>query len=270
MAITASDVAKLRNQTGAGMMDCKKSLTEANGDFEAAVDLLRKKGQNGAAKGSGRDAKEGVVLAKSTGTTGAILVLNCETDFVAKNEDFVSFAQSILDVALENKAESIDAVKALILNGLTVEENLTNQIGKIGEKLEISAYALLNDQQVYAYIHPGNKLATLVALNKAGNDTAGKDVAMQVAAMAPVALNRDLVDADTIARELEIGKELARQEGKPEAMLEKIAEGRLNKFFKESTLLDQIFVKDGKKSVAQYLNDTDKGLTVTDFKRFSL
>lgn len=270
MAITASDVAKLRNQTGAGMMDCKKALTEANGDFDAAVDLLRKKGQKVAAKRSDRDAKEGVVLAKSNGTTGAAMVLNCETDFVAKNESFVSFAQSILDAALENNAKTVEEVKAIQLNGHSIEENITNQIGTIGEKLDISSYELVSDESVAAYIHPGNKLATLVSLNKAGNDLAGKDVAMQVAAMAPIALNRDSVSAETIAKELEVGKELARQEGKPEAMLDKIAQGRLNKFFKESTLVDQAFVKDGKKSVSQYLNDTDKGLAVTGFKRLSL
>ena len=270
MAITAKDVAKLRNQTGAGMMDCKKALTEANGDFEAAVDLLRKQGQKVAAKRSDRDAKEGAVLAKSNGSNGAALVLNCETDFVAINESFLSFAQSILDTALENKAKTIDEVKALQLNGHTIEDNITSQIGTIGEKLQISAYEFVSDESVAAYIHPGNKLATLVSLNKAGNDAAGKDVAMQVAAMAPVALNRDLVSQETIDRELEVGKELARQEGKPEAMLEKIAQGRLNKFFKESTLVDQAFVKDSKKSVSQYLNDTDKGLAVTGFKRLSL
>ncbi len=273
MAITAADVSKLRKSTGAGMMDCKKALTEAEGDFEKAVEIIRKKGQAIANKRADREATEGVVLAKVTedNKKGAMLVLNCETDFVAKNESFVAFAASILDAALAADATDLEAVKALELNGRPVQEQITEQTGVIGEKLDLSFFDKVSAESVVAYIHPGNKLATLVGFNQAGVDAqVGKDVAMQAAAMAPVALNADSVPADVKEKELEIGKEMARNEGKPEAMLEKIAMGRLNKFYKESTLLEQAFVKDNKISIKQYLDNTSKGLTAVDFKRFSL
>lgn len=257
------------------MMDCKKALTEANGDFEQAVDYLRKKGQKVAANRSDRDAAEGVTIGKVTadGKRGVLITLNCETDFVAKNEAFVAFTTSILDLAIEKNPATLDELKALDLDGQTVETRVTEQIGKIGEKIELSAYEKVEAEYVVAYNHPGNKVATIVGLNKPANEkieVAAKDVAMQVAAMAPVALDKDDVDAKTLEREIEIGKEQARAEGKPEEMLEKIAMGKLNKFYKESTLLNQEFIKDNKKTIRQYLDETEKGLTATGFKRISL
>jgi elongation factor Ts len=275
MAITASDVNKLRQQTGAGMMDCKNALVEANGDFEQAVDILRKKGQKIAAKRGENEAKEGLVFAQTTSDskTGVVLALNCETDFVAKNDGFRTFVQSLVDVALDKLPETTEELKALRYDDkLTVEEKITEQVGVIGEKLDLSQYAVLKGDTVVAYNHPGNQLATLVALNS-GSETAveaGRQVAMQVAAMNPIALNKDGVDSRTIEREIEVGKELAIQEGKPEDMAEKIAQGRLTKFFKENTLLSQEFVRDNKLTVEQFLSSTEKDLTVTDFKRFSL
>ena len=275
MAITAADVNKLRQQTGAGMMDCKNALVEANGDFEAAVDILRKKGQKIAAKRGENDAREGVIFAQTTsdGKVGVVLTLNCETDFVAKNDNYRNFVQSLVDIALANLPATAEELKALKYDDkLTVEEKITEQVGVIGEKLDLSGYAVLKGEAVVAYNHPGNQLATLVALNN-GNDAAveaGRQVAMQVAAMNPIALNKDGVDARTIEREIEVGKELAIQEGKPADMAEKIAQGRLAKFFKENTLLSQEFIRDNKLTVEQFLNSTDNGLTVTEFKRLSL
>lgn len=273
--ITAADVNKLRQQTGAGMMDCKKALVETDGDFEAAVDVLRKKGQKVAAKRGENEAKEGVIFAQTTedGKAGVILTLNCETDFVAKNEDFRNFVQSIVDIAIANMPESIDALLALPYDSkLSVGEKITEQIGVIGEKLEISGLAIVKADKVVAYNHPGNQLASLVGLNMDGDDAAeaGRQVAMQVAAMNPIALNKDGVDQETIDRELEVGKDLAIQEGKPADMAAKIAEGRLNKFFKENTLLSQPFVRDNKLTVEQFLSSTKNGLTVTEYKRLSL
>ena len=275
MAITASEVNKLRQQTGAGMMDCKNALVEANGDFEAAVDVLRKKGQKIAAKRGGNDAKEGVIIAKSTSDSkaGVIVTLNCETDFVAKNDGYVQLVQSLVDLALDKLPKSLDELKSLSYNEkLSVEEKITEQIGIIGEKLDLSAYALVESEKVVAYNHPGNQLATLVALNINSDlaEDAGKQVAMQVAAMNPIAVNKDGIDAQTIEREIEVGKDQAIQEGKPAEMAEKIAMGRLNKFFKENTLLSQQFVRDNKQTVEQFLNTTENGLTVSEFKRFSL
>ena len=272
--ISAKEVNELRKMTGAGMMDCKKALVEANGDMDAAVDILRKKGQKVAAKRSDREANEGLIIAKTSddNTKGAIVVVNCETDFVAKNEDFMNFADRIAQIALENEPADDEALKALPFdgNGLTVGEKITEQTGVIGEKLDISGYSNIKSDYVFAYNHPGNKVASLIGLNKTGFDAAAKDVAMQAAAMAPVALTKDNVPQEVIDKELEIGKELAIQEGKPAEMAEKIALGRLNKFFKESTLLSQQFIKDSKQTVEQYLQSQDKELTVTDFKRFAL
>lgn len=273
MAITAQDVNKLRKMTGAGMMDCKKALTEANGDFDAAVDIIRKRGQAIASKRADREATEGAVLSRvdATGKFGAIIILNCETDFVAKNEGFVALASSILDAALANKPANIDALKALDLGGISVADKITEQSGVIGEKIDLSAFDVVEAESVAAYVHAGNKLATLVGFNQADVDAqAGKDVAMQIAAMAPIAVDRNSVDQATIDHELEIGKDMARNEGKPEAMLDKIAQGRLNKFFKESTLMEQEFVKDSKKTIAQYLDGVSKGLAAVSFKRLSL
>lgn len=275
MAITASDVNKLRQQTGAGMMDCKNALVEANGDFEAAIDILRKKGQKIAAKRGDNEAKEGVVLAQAStdGKSGVILTLNCETDFVAKNEGYVTLVQSLVDLALANKPSSVDQLMALPYDErLSVSEKITEQIGVIGEKLDLSNYAVVTGEKVVAYNHPGNQLATLVGFSTDGSDMneVGRQVAMQVAAMNPLAIDKSGVDDTTISRELEIGKELAIQEGKPADMADKIAQGRLNKFFKENTLLSQQFIRDEKVTVEQFLDSTVKGLTVTDFKRFSL
>jgi elongation factor Ts len=273
LTITAADVNKLRTQTGAGMMDCKKALMEAEGDFEKAVDYLRKKGQKVAANRGDRDAKEGCVLAKVTadGKRGVIITLSCETDFVAINEDFVGFTTSLLDLAIEKNPATADDFKALTIANLTVADKITEYVGKIGEKIELSRYEVVTAEKVVSYIHPGNKLATIVGFNKAFSDEqVGKDVAMQIAAMAPVAVDKGDVDPTLLDREIEIAKEQLRNEGKPEDKIEMIAKGKIEKFYKESTLLNQEFVKDNKKTVAQYLNDSEKGLTVTAFKRVSL
>lgn len=274
MNITAADVNKLRTITGAGMMDCKKALVEANGDFDAAIDLLRKKGQKVAANRSDREASEGLVIAKTVdgGKRGVMIVLNCETDFVAKNAAFGEVANSILDIAISNKPGSLDELKALNYTGtdLTVSDKITEEIGKIGEKIDLSYYAVVSAEQVYAYNHPGNKLAAVVGYSKNVSEDMAKDVAMQVAAMAPVSVDESSVPEEVKQKEIEIGKEQAINEGKPADMAEKIALGRLNKFYKESTLLNQEFIKDSKLSVAQYLKTADKDLTVTDFKRFAL
>lgn len=272
--ITAAEVNKLRKQTGAGMMDCKKALVESDGDFEKAIDYLRKKGQKVAAKRSDREAAEGVILSKvnNDNSFGAAIMVNCETDFVAKNEDFVAFAQSVLDTAVDNKAKSADEVKALKIGNNTIEELLTDQIGKIGEKIQLGEYAALQGAYLKAYIHPGNRIATLVEMSKTVDnvDDIAKDMAMQVAAMNPVAVNKEGISQDVIDRELEIAKDVIRQEGKPENMVEKIAMGKLNKFFKENTLLSQAFIKDTKIDVEAYLQQADKELTVNNFLRFAL
>lgn len=269
--ITAADVNKLRKQTGAGMMDCKKALQEAEGDFDTAVDILRKKGQKVAAKRADREATEGCVLAGTTddNTFGAIVSLNCETDFVAKNESFVELTGKILQVALDKKSSDVAALLEEEVDGMKIGEKLTEQTGVIGEKLEIGAYEVIEAPYVTSYIHAGNKLATVVGLNEEAEE-AGRNVAMQAAAMNPVSLTREEVPQDVIARELEVGKDLARQEGKPEEMLDKIAQGRLNKFFKESTLLEQDYIRDNKLSITKYLSSVKGGLTVTGFKRVGL
>lgn len=275
MAITAQDVNKLRQMTGAGMMDCKKALTEAEGDFEKAVDILRKKGQKVSASRADRETKEGVVATRVTenGAKGTLLSLTCETDFVAKNEGFVTFANTLIDIAVANGAASKDAVLALPFENITIAEKIIEMTGKIGEKIDISHFEIITAETVVSYVHSNGKLGVLVGLvNTSGTDVeeAGKDVAMQIAAMNPVAVDKDGVDASTIEREIEIGKEQARAEGKPEEMLEKIAMGKLQKFYKESTLLSQQFVKDSSKSIAQYLDGVSKGLTVNAFKRISI
>jgi elongation factor Ts len=271
--VTASDVAKLRKSTGAGMMDCKNALVEADGDFDKAVELIRKRGQAIANKRADREASEGVTLAKASadGKTGAMIVLNCETDFVAKNESFVEFATMILDTALANKPSTLDELKQLTIDNRKIEELVTEQTGVIGEKVELSYFNSISAEQVTPYIHPGNKISTLVGFNKTFADAqVGKDVAMQVAAMNPVSLNENDVPEDVKEKELEIGRAQAREEGKPEELLDKIAMGKLNKFYKENTLLNQQFIKDQKVPVKQYLQQVDKDLTVTAFLRFSL
>jgi elongation factor Ts len=255
------------------MMDCKSALAQAEGDFNRAVDIIRERGKLVASKRADREASEGVVLAKvnANKTSGAVVVLNCETDFVAKNENFVAFAERILDAAIAANAADLDAVKALELDGRTIENHVIEQTGVIGEKLDLPYYRKLDAANVIAYIHPGNKLSTLVGFNQANVDEqVAKDVAMQVAAMSPVAVDRGDVPAEVVEKELEIAKEKFRQEGKPEAMLDKISMGALEKFYKESTLLNQAFIKENKQTVAEYLKSQDKGLTVTGFFRFNL
>ena len=256
-------------------MDCKKALMEANGDFEAAVDYLRKKGAKVSASRSDRDAKEGVVIAKTTsdGKRGIVIELNCETDFVAKNADFVAFGNAIADAAVSENPANLEALLNLKVGGNKLSETIIDQTGKIGEKIGVSKYEVLSGEKVIAYIHAGYKLGVLVGLSadagKPGDD-AGKDVAMQIAAMNPVALDKGDVDASIIERELEIAKDVIRAEGKPEEMVDKIAAGKLNKFYKDSTLLNQEFVKDSSKTITQMLDGVHKGLTVNAFKRVAL
>ena len=274
VAITAADVNKLRQITGAGMMDCKKALTEANGDFDAAIDFLRKKGQKVAGNRADREANEGVVLAKVTADNkrGVLVALNCETDFVAKNQEFIDFTSKVTDVAVSGGAVDLDTLLDTLLDGLSIRDRITDLIGKIGEKMELQ-YLQVSDSLVVAYNHPGNRLATIIAFNKADAPeiaTIAKDVAMQAAAMAPVALDKDDVDTRTLERELEIAREQIRAEGKPEEMVEKIAQGKLNKFYKDNTLLNQEFIKDNKLTVRQYIQSTDKELMATAFKRIAI
>jgi len=273
--IAVADIQKLRELTGAGMMDCKKALEESNGEFEAAQDWLRKKGIAKAAKREEREAKEGVVVAITNAdqTRGVIVSLNCETDFVAINANFVAMTNNIAQIALENFPETLEDLLALPYEGnVTIGEKVGEQNGIIGEKIELSRYEKLTGEQILTYNHSNNKRSVLVALNQSNADFAGpgRDVAMQIAAMNPVSVSKDDVDPKIIEKEIEIGKELARNEGKAEEMLEKIALGRLNKFFQESTLLSQKFVKDNDKTVDQFLRSLNKELTVTGFKHVSL
>jgi elongation factor Ts len=270
--ITAADVNKLRKQTGAGMMDCKNALVEAEGDFEKAVDVLRKKGQKVAAKRADRDATEGAVIALTSddNKSGIVVMVNCETDFVAKNDSFVALATAIANVALANKPASTEELLALPFNAsMTIGEKLIEQTGVIGEKIEIGGYESLSSAFVASYIHMGNKIGTLVALSDVAEE-AGRDIAMQAAAMNPVSLDKDSVPAEVIERELEVGREQAREEGKPENMIEKIAMGKLGKFYKENTLVEQQFIKDSSLTVAGYLTSVKAGLKVEAFKRLSL
>lgn len=271
--IKASDVAKLRKMTGAGMMDCKQALAETNGDYDQAIDILRKKGQKIASKRADREATEGAVIALTSDDhkKGVVITLNCETDFVAKNDDFVAFATSIAQVALDNMPADLEELRGLELNGRLIADEVTNQTGVIGEKIDLSYYEKLESPFVIGYIHPGNKLATLVALTKELSDIQiAKDVAMQVAAMNPVSVSKDDVPQHIIDKELEIGREQALEEGKPESIVDKIAQGKLNKFFKENTLLSQDFIKDSKITVTDYLKQADKELSVSKFYRYSL
>ena len=274
MSITASDVNKLRKQTGAGMMDCKKALVEAEGDFDKAIEILRKKGQKIAAKRGDNEIGEGAVLASTNeaGNRGCIISLNCETDFVAKNADYVSFAQSILDIAVAQAPADKDALLGCAHpSGVTVGEEITNQMGRLGERIEVSRYEQVSGDAVVSYIHPGNRLSTLVAFNGAVESQVGKDVAMQAAAMSPIALDESSIDQAAIDKELEIGKELAIKEGKPEEMAANIAKGRLKKWFKEVTLVHQAFIKNNKQSVADYVKEAAGGdRAITGFSRVSL
>jgi len=270
--ITAAEVNKLRKSTGAGMMDCKNALVEAEGDFDKAIEILRKKGQKVAAKRADRESSEGAAIARVSEdrTNGVIISLNCETDFVAKNDSFVTLAKDLAELALnfDSKEEFLKAT----YNGLTVEEKLIEQTGVIGEKIEIGGFKKLNAPFVGSYIHAGNKIATLVGLSGSveGSAVAAKDVAMQAAAMNPVALNEEAVEKSVIEKEIEIAKDQLRQEGKPEAMLDKIAQGKLKRFFKDNTLVNQAFIKDSKQSVDQYVKSVDSSLEITGFQRVAL
>ena len=270
--ITAADVNKLRTITGAGMMDCKKALVEAEGDFDLAIENLRKKGQKVAANRSDRESTEGAAIAvvNADKTAGVVITLNCETDFVGMNENFVKMATEMANLALN--FDSKEAFLAADFNGITVADKLIEQTGVIGEKLEIRTFEKLEGAFIGSYIHSGNKIATLVALsaNVAGADEVSRNVSMQAAAMAPIALNEAGVDAATIEKEIEIAKDILRQEGKPEAMLDNIAKGKLARFFKDNTLVNQDYIKDNKMSVAAYVKSLDKDLIVTGFKRAAL
>jgi elongation factor Ts len=273
--ISAQDVNKLRTMTGAGMMDCKKALTEAEGDFEKAIEILRKKGQKVSASRSDKDAKEGSVFIKvaSDNTEAVLIALNCETDFVAKNDEFQNLGKLIAETAFTKKPGTKEALLAEQVGGLTLNDKITELVGKIGEKLEVSSFVHMKGEAVVPYIHAGSKLGVLVSLKGVnGKDVteAGKDVGMQIAAMNPVAVNETEVDKTLIEKELEIAKAQILAEGKPEHMVEKIAQGKLNKFFKDNTLLPQPFVKDNSKTVAQYLDSITKGLTVVEFKRVAI
>ncbi len=275
MNITAADVNKLRQMSGAGMMDCKKALQESEGDFDKAIDYLRKKGQKVAGKRADRDANQGFVVAKTTDdqTYGAVVMVNCETDFVGKTEEFIKFSKDLLDLGLANRIHNVADLMPMSLGTTTVAEKLNELLGKTGEKIEIAHYEVIEAPVVFAYNHFGNRLATIIGLSKKDAKNAseiGHELAMQVAAMSPVAVDKENVSQEVIDREIEIGKDQARQEGKPEDMLEKIAQGKLTKFFKEMTLLNQDFIKDTKKTVRQYIAENDKDLAVTGFKRLQL
>ena len=271
VTITAADINKLRQSTGAGMLDCRKALTESNGDFEAAIDWLRKQGQKVAAKRSDREAKEGVIIAQTTadGKSGIVLCISCETDFVSKNAEFVAFAQSIADAAIANNVKSVEELNAVSINGATVEEMINDKLAAIGEKIAISKFERVDAPYVASYIHGANRMGVLVSMTKEAAD-AGKDVAMQIAAMNPLAVDETSISQETKDREKAIAIEMIKAEGKPAEMAEKIADGKMNKFFKDNTLMAQAFVKDSSKSVADYLKSIDADLKVTDFKRVAL
>lgn len=271
MAVTIAEITKLRKLSGAGMMDCKKALEESNGDIEKAMEIIRKKGQAVAAKRSDREASEGCVLVKAENGFGAIIALKCETDFVAKNEDFVKLNQQIIDAAVAAKAKSLDEIKGLMLGNETVADAIIARSGITGEKMELDGYSYIESDNISTYDHQGkHMLCTMVALNKAVDPQYGHAVAMQIAAMNPISINKDDVPEDVRQHEFEIAADKARQEGKPEAMIERIAEGRMQKFYKENCLLNQEFIQDGSLSVADYLKKADKDCTVTAFKRFTL
>jgi elongation factor Ts len=276
MTISASDVNKLRQMTGAGMMDCKQALTEANGDFDKAIEVLRKKGQKVASKRADNETKEGVVLVQVSqdATQGKVLALACETEPVSKLEDFKKLAQEILEVAVKHDVAGTETLSELTLHdGRTINDTIIEMTGRIGEKIVILGYENVKGEKVVSYSHSSGKLGVLVSLKNANGaevDEAGKDVAMQIAAMRPVAVDKDSIPTDIIEKEIEIGKEQARQEGKPEAMLEKIAMGKLNKFYEDSTLLNQKFVKDNSVTIAKMLDNLSRGLTVVEFKRVQI
>ena len=271
VTITAADINKLRQTTGAGMLDCRKALTESNGDFEAAIDWLRKQGQKVAAKRSDREAREGVVIAQTTADhkSGIVLCLSCETDFVSKNADFVAFAQSIADAAIANDVKTVEELSSVEINGAKVSDMINDKLAAIGEKIAVSKFERVDAPYVASYIHGANRMGVLVSMTKEAAD-AGKDVAMQIAAMNPLAVDETSISQETKDREKAIAIEMIKAEGKPAEMAEKIADGKMNKFFKDNTLMHQAFVKDNSKSVADYLKSVDADLKVTDFKRVAL
>ena len=275
VAITAADINKLRQATGAGMMDCRKALTEAGGDFEGAIDWLRKQGQKVAAKRSDREAKEGVIIAQTSADnkTGFVVTISCETDFVSKNADFIAFAQSIADAAVANNVKSAEELNEVTVGGAKVADLINDKLAAIGEKIGIARFERIDAPYVSSYIHGANRMGVLVALTQEAAD-AGKDVAMQIAAMNPLAVDADSVPAEVIEREraivIETMKADPKMAGKPEEMVAKIAEGKLNAFFKENTLVAQAFVKDNSKSVGDYLKSVNKDLVVTQFVRVAL
>ena len=271
MAVTMADIQHLRKMTGAGMMDCKNALVEANNDFDKAVEIIRKKGQAVAAKREDRDASEGCVLAKVENGHGAVVALQCETDFVAKNAEFIALTEQILDVAMNNKPENLEELLALPMDHGTVAELITDRIGATGEKMELGYYEYITASTVVSYIHPGNKLATIVGFNKENVDAdVSKDIAMQVAAMNPIAVTSDQIPQELKDSEMEIARDKAREAGRPENILDRIAEGALQKFYKDTALLQQDYVKDSKLSIDEFIKQNDKELTVTEFKRVSL
>ena len=271
MAVTMADITKLRKMTGAGMMDCKNALTEADGDFDGAMKIIREKGQAVAAKRSDREASEGCVLVKVADGFGAIIALKCQTDFVAQNADFIKLTQDILDAAVANKCKTLEEVKALPMGDATIAQAVTDRSGITGEKMELDGYMTLEGPAIATYNHQNkNFLCTMVVLNKVVDAKVGHEIAMQVAAMNPIAVDEAGVPADVLEKEKEIAADKARQEGKPENMIEKIAMGRISKFYKEVCLLKQEYIQDGKMTVAEYLKSVDKDLTVTAFKRFTL
>jgi elongation factor Ts len=271
MAVTMADIQHLRKMTGAGMMDCKNALNEAESDFDTAIEIIRKKGQAVAAKREDREASEGCVLATTKDDFAAIVAVKCETDFVAKGEDFIGMVRKILNVALENQPKTIEELNELSVDGRKVHELITDRIGITGEKMELGAYEQVTAPTTVAYIHPGNKLATIVGFNQAGVDTqVAKDVAMQVAAMNPISVDKATVPAEIVEREKKIAREKAIEQGKPETILDRIAEGALIKYYKDFTLLMQDFVKDSKITIEDYLKKQNKELTVSGFKRVNL
>ena len=271
VTITAADINKLRQTTGAGMLDCRKALTESNGDFEAAIDWLRKQGQKVAAKRSDREAKEGVVIAQTTADnkSGIVLCVSAETDFVSNNAEFVAFVKSIADAAISNNINTAEELLHVSIGTEKVADMINDKLASIGEKIGITRFERINAEYVASYIHGANRMGVLVGLSKASAE-AGKDVAMQIAAMNPLAVDESSIAPETIAREREIAIEQIKAEGKPAEMAEKIAVGKVNKFLKDNTLIHQPFVKDNGKSVADYLKSIDADLKVIEFKRVAL
>ncbi|MBI5541760.1 MAG: elongation factor Ts [Bacteroidia bacterium] len=271
--ITTADITKLRQLTGAGMMDCKNALTESEGDVNIAIEIIRKKGQAVSMKRADRQTTQGLVVAEISpnGKDAAIIALSCETDFVAKTDGFIELSKIIAQKALEAKPANIDELKQINVNNLTIQDMIMDKVAAIGERIDVTYYEHISAEHVFSYIHQGSKIGTLVGFNKmVSNQQIGKDVAMQIAAMSPIAIDKDDISKEMVEKEIEIGKEQARAEGKPEAMLEKIAMGKLNKFYNESTLLNQEFVKDNKMTVRQYIQNGDKDLSITVFKRCSI